>query len=178
MIDQLPPGSVADFITLLSPRECLPHAFPDLTPRGWIVGNESAEWHFPLTIGPVAGHRPKHIPFQGADRPATPRTYDHEFEVAQESEIASPAPPSMLPAAPALPDIPYPVMAAQSVWSAGLEAAPAIGKLVPADAVSRWFFAAAPRLPTFRTLESNSPLALVPIIDSSPKLLTLHAADR
>src|ERR1700693_21585 len=78
LTDERRPGPVADFLTAQSPNECLPHAFPDLTPRGWIVGNEPPEWHFPLTIDPVAGHRPKHIPFQAADRPATPRMDDRE----------------------------------------------------------------------------------------------------
>src|ERR1700721_2468407 len=58
LTQELPPGGVADFITLLSPKECLPHAFSDLSPLDWTAGNESAEWHFPLTIGPVAGHLP------------------------------------------------------------------------------------------------------------------------
>ena len=62
LTDGLPPRSVADFITLLAPRECRPHAFPDLSPRGWIVGNEPPEWHFPLMIDPVVTHLPKRIP--------------------------------------------------------------------------------------------------------------------
>src|SRR5580693_3327194 len=102
LTDELPPGSVADFITLQSPDQCLPHAFPDLTPRGWIVGNEPAEWHFPLNIEPVATHRPMRIPYKAVDRPATARMDDREFEIAQGIEIASPVAPSMLPVTPSL----------------------------------------------------------------------------
>jgi hypothetical protein len=128
-------------------------------------------------IDPVAGHRPKHIPFQAADRPATPRMDDHEFEVAQEIEIASPTLPSMLPAEQVLPGIPYPAIASQANWRVGPQATPAIGKMFPAAASPSFSFAAT-RLPTFLTLESNSPLALSIAVDSPEQQISLHAADR
>jgi len=181
LADGSAPGSVADFITLLSPRECLPHPFPDLMPLDWDAVNAPAEWHFPLHIDPVAGHRPKHIPYLAADRPATPHMADQVIEIgaqigAEEVEIGPPVPPSMLPGAPVLPNIPYPAIAAQSSWSVRPESEPAIGSLIPAGVAPPSFTASAPRLPECLTPAPNSPLTLV--IDSSPKLLAFHAADR
>jgi len=182
LTDGLPPGEVAEFITLLSPRVCLPHAFANLLPMGWTVGNEQAEWHFPLAIDPVAGKLPKRLPFKAVDRPAAPHMAD---QGAQTIEIATPVPPSMLPAgaplpaAAPLPDllrIPYPAMVAQSNWSVGLQAQPAIGQMLPAATASPSFSAAATRLPAQLTLQSNSPLALV--IDGHAKILPQQAADR
>jgi hypothetical protein len=191
LADGSAPGSVADFITLLSPRECLPHPFPDLMPLDWTAVNAPAEWHFPLNIDPVSCHRPKRMPFLAADRPATPHMADREIEIAgeieiaqainaqigaQEVEIGPPVPPSMLPAAPALPGIPYPAIGGQSSWSVRPGAEAAIGSLVPAGVAPPSFTASAPRLPECLTPEPNSPPALA--IDASPKLLVFHAADR
>jgi hypothetical protein len=179
---EVPPGNIADFITLLAPRECLPHAFPDLTTLGWIVGNPPpGEWHFPLTINPVAGKDPKRLTFNATDRPAAPRMADPETEIAlpipPSLAAAAPSPLPVAPTLPALLAIPYPAMAAQANGSVGLQVEPAKGKLIPAGAASPSFSAAAPRLPAWLTLQPYSPLALGPVIDS-PAMLLFHAADR
>ena len=181
--EEAPPGSVAAFITLLLPKECLPHAFPDLSTLGWIVGNQPAEWHFPLIIDPVAGTLPKIIPFHPVDRPAAPRMANEELVELEIAPLTPPslaaAAPSLLPAAlPALLGIPYPAMAAQANGSVGLHAEPAIGQLIPAGGASPSFSAAVPRLPACLTLPSDSPMALGAVIDTPATILAFQATDR
>jgi hypothetical protein len=111
----------------------------------------------------------KLLPIQAVDRPAAPRIV--------ERAAAQPIPALLLPAAPALPGIPNPAMAAQADWSDGLQAEPAMGKLFPAGPAPS-FSAAAPLLPAFLTLCWDSALVLGPVIDNRLQLLSFHAADR
>jgi hypothetical protein len=110
----------------------------------------------------------KPLPFHAADRPAAPRIV--------ERAVAPPVRVSLLVAAPALPGIPHPVMAAQADWN-GMHAEPAMGKLFPA-VPAPLFSAATQRLPEFLTLCWDSALVLGPVIDNRLQLLTFHATDR
>jgi hypothetical protein len=123
----------------------------------------------PLALGPVMDSRMKMLHFHAADRPAAIRTGDQE--------IAPPIPASLQLAASALPGIPDTAMAAQSTWSDGLQAEPAMGQMLPAGSVP-WFSAATLRLPECLTLCWDSPLVLGPVIDNRLQLLNFHAADR
>jgi hypothetical protein len=151
----------------LSPASAAAPSFLAAAPR--LPACLTLDSHSPLALGAVIDSQL--LPSQAADRPAAIRAGDRE--------IAAPIPASLQLTASALPDIPDSAMVAPSSWSDGLGATPAMGEMAPTGAAAPSSSStAAPLLPACLTLDSDSPLALGPVIDSRLKLLPFRAADR